>query len=125
MTGTPGETGPRPQREQVPYVVAGKALEAAVLRACGTRLSQRDWRTLGTVLALTAAYSKLVDRVYTARLAHLAGMRGKHAATDVQKSLRKLRDLGIIGYEGGVGTSPSTISLPPPVEEGSSDLPTE
>ena len=56
-----------------PYAEVGRAMRDSIERALTADLSRsgNDWKVLGALFHEIASYSRLSDRVYTARLAEL------------------------------------------------------
>jgi hypothetical protein len=92
--------------ERVPYKVAAAAQRQAHARAFAIdRVTLGDVKVLDAVLDETAAYSKLTDRVPTARIAR----RARVSIRTVRRSLAKLAEHGAVVYEPGLGRGNLTV----------------
>jgi phage replication O-like protein O len=89
--------------ERDEYAVVGRAHRAALERAAALdpRLKGREWATLAAVLGLTAAYSRLSDRVYADDVARLAGLNER----TVRQALKTLSERGVIVWRPRRGVS--------------------
>jgi len=106
--------------ERVSYRLAATAAREAFRRARDARCSLEEHVTLEAVVSLTALYSKLIDEVAVAVIAEEARLHPKNTA----RALRRLRDLGVIFYEPGVGRGRlSRIGLPSAPEKGAAAAP--
>lgn len=85
--------------DQVTYGVAADAGRESFARARRAGCSLEEHVVLEAVVSLTALCSKLTNDVAVAVIAERAGLHPKNAA----RALRRLRDLGVIVYEGGKG----------------------
>lgn len=68
---------------RVTYAEAGAAHREVVARACQLNLSRRQWKVLSAVIARTASWSKLGDRLYLGQLASV--VYGVERATRAQR----------------------------------------
>jgi hypothetical protein len=108
VSGEPRENG----------AVIGAALREAIARANSTRpaLTSKEWRAFSAVIARSAAYGRLEDRVTHPVLLELSGL----DRSDLRKALRRLDELGVIRYEAGAGRRFSVVGLrraiPAPLE---------
>lgn len=86
-----------------PYADVGRATRAAIDRACAQSdgLSRLDWRVLAAVIAQTTTWSRTADFVYLAALActvYATDDAEQWMTKKIGQSLRRLRDLGVLGY---------------------------
>ncbi|MEQ7124719.1 hypothetical protein ABN034_09350 [Actinopolymorpha sp. B11F2] len=108
---------------RVAYAEAGAAMRQAVERALALDCGERKLRVLLVVLALTASYSKLSDRVYLAAIAsRVFGIAEPYGwqVKKVGRDLAWLADRGVIGRQparvgrprAGSGGASYTVTLP-------------
>jgi DNA-binding transcriptional ArsR family regulator len=91
---------------RVAYRRAGAAQRAASRRANDAPgLRQADRRLLDAVFAYTTTYSKLTDHVSVTQLAEAAGL----SERQVRRSLRRLREVGVIEHVPGRGRGRLTV----------------
>lgn len=109
----PGQRRPR-SSGRVDYAEAGKAARAVLLAANGAGLTARQLRTLNAVMAHTALYSRVEDRVYLAQLAAFSyGV--QHAEPWMLKKVRE--DLAALRDRVPIVTAPPR-GRPPLGHEG-------
>lgn len=112
-------------RKRVPYAQAGEAMRSVLARASRLEtgsFKRSDWRVLATVMAMVAGYSRVEDDLFIAQLAEAAGVSERTAGA----SLRRLAELGIIGYSGRRGQGrPPRVSLFPAPQTGNEDCRSE
>lgn len=104
------------QKRRTAYKIAASAGRETLERAAQAvpPLGRGEWKVLVAVIAFTALYSKVRDRVYVSQLRDFCGLTG---SSYVGKILGKLADRQLIRYEPGIGTGkPSTIGLLSPTE---------
>lgn len=132
MTGQPQQVGQAASdamqtaaagssRFRVPYAVAGAAgrdvLQLAASLSGSDRLNATEWRVLAAVVAHTALFSRLEDKLAHRTIAEWIGLELTAAnGRRVKRALRRLADLGLVSYRPGestpaVGRRSSTVGL--------------
>lgn len=96
--------------ERVPYQVAGQVARGVLRRAAGAGLTTKEHRVLEAVVAHTALYSRLWDRVYLAQLAaHAHGVdeAERWMLEKTRLALKRLADEGLVTCQPPRGRPPA------------------
>jgi len=99
------------------YAEVGAALRASMGAAARARLTGSEWRVLSAIVAQTAGWSRISDRISHAQIAEFAGFHtgtGEPDTKRVSKVLRKLcRRDGVLGdYVPGTGyVAPDGVAM--------------
>jgi hypothetical protein len=98
-----------------PYRLVGAAVRQSLERARKANITASEWKVLSVVIDLTASLSKMKDTTWNGQIATEAGFGQKpEQVKRAGRTLRKLRQAGVILYEPGSRKRWTVVGLPPP-----------